>query len=169
MNTKKLTLLSMLLTFALVIFVLEAQLPPLAPIPGIKLGLANIITLLTLIWFGRREAFTVLILRIILAGIFTGSAASMIYSLSGGILCFIVMAVLRDVLGSKKIWVLSIFGAAAHNIAQLAAAVFVTSTVQVLWYLPLLLSSAIVTGAFTGLCAAAVLKRIPTIGGADKS
>ena len=62
MKTRKLVILAMLLAFSLIIFVIEMQLPPLAPIPGIKLGLANIITLIALVWFGRREAFILLIL-----------------------------------------------------------------------------------------------------------
>ena len=94
MKTKKLTLMSMLLALALVIFIIEAALPPLAPIPGIKLGLANIITLISLKWLGKKEAFMILILRIVLGAIFTGNIMSIIYSLSGGIMCFIVMAII---------------------------------------------------------------------------
>jgi len=80
MNTRKIVLLSLLTTIALTIFVIEAQIPPVVPFPGIKPGLSNIITLVTLVWFGRKEAFIVLLLRIFLGNIFAGQAISFIYS-----------------------------------------------------------------------------------------
>ena len=70
MKTKKLTALAMLTALSLIIFIIEAQLPPLAPIPGIKLGLANIVTLITICMYGRKEAFCVLAMRIGLGTVF---------------------------------------------------------------------------------------------------
>lgn len=153
MTTKKMTVMSLLLAIALVIFTLEAQLPPLTSIPGIKLGLANVITLVTLLWFGRKEAFFVLTLRIVITSVFFGGLVNFVYSMTGGILCFTVMAVLVGVLGKKRIWVVSIFGAIAHNIGQVLAAMLITSVWQILMYLPILTVSAVITGAFTGFTA----------------
>ena len=147
-----------LIAFALIIFVIEAQLPPPAPIPGVKIGLANVITLVTLVIFGRKEAFFVLVARIISGSIFTGNFMSFLYSISGGIICFATMSVLICVFDDERLWVVSIFGTIAHNTAQIALAAFLTSTPQVFWYLPILLVSAIITGAFTGLVAAALVK-----------
>ena len=158
MKTRKLTVLAMLTALALIIFIVEAQLPPLAPVPGIKMGLANIITLITLVWFGRKEAFTVLMLRIIMGSIFAGQMMSLIYSLAGGILCFVVMSLLIAPL-KDKLWVVSVFGAAAHNIGQIIIAVLITSTWQIAAYLPLLIISAVVTGAFTGAISTFISKR----------
>lgn len=160
MKTKKLTLMAMLLASALIIFVIEAQLPPLAPVPGIKLGLANIITLITLYMLGRREAFTVLILRIILGSIFTGSAASFLYSISGGLLCFITMSAAKLWLGENRMWIVSVLGAIAHNTGQILAACVIMKTAFVLWYLPVLLISAVITGVFTGAAAQITLKQL---------
>ena len=157
MKTKKLTLMSMLLALALVIFVIEAALPPLTSVPGIKMGLANIITLIALAWLGRKEAFTILILRIILGAVFTGNMMSIIYSLSGGLLCFIVMSAIMGKI--KRVWAVSVCGAIAHNIAQIIAAVAVTGVVQVAMYLPVLVISGAVTGIFTGVIADMVIRR----------
>ena len=156
LKTKKLTTLSMMTAIALTIFIVEAQLPPLAPIPGIKMGLANIVTLVTLVWFGRKEAFTVLMLRIILGSIFAGGMMSMMYSLAGGILCFVVMSIIIKPL-KKQLWIVSVFGALAHNIGQIIIAVIVTSTWQIVGYLPILAISAILSGAFTGFIASLVV------------
>lgn len=160
MKTKKLTALSLLTAISLIIFTVEAQLPPIAPIPGIKMGLANVITLVTLIWFGRKDAFFVLMIRILLGSFFTGAVTSLMYSLAGGILCFIVMSVLIRLFDLKQLWVVSVFGALAHNIGQLIVASIVTATPQViLGYFPILAVSAVVTGAFTGVLAWLVVKR----------
>ena len=79
MNVKKLVTLALLLGAALIFFIVEAQLPPLAPIPGIKMGLANIITLIVMVLYDRKSAFTILILRILLSSIFAGQIAGFIY------------------------------------------------------------------------------------------
>lgn len=162
MKTKKLTRISMLTAIALIIFIIEAQLPPLAPIPGIKLGLANVITLVTLCWFGRRESFFVAMLRIVLGSVFAGHMMSFMYSAAGGLLCFLVMSLTIKAL-KNKLWVVSILGALAHNVGQIAVAVFVTSTWQIIAYLPILAVSAVITGAFTGLAAGFVVKRRKTL------
>lgn len=159
MNTKKLVTLSLLTTIALIIFTVEAQLPPLAPIPGIKMGLANVITLVTLVWFGRKEAFTVLMIRIFLGSVFAGTVTSLLYSLAGGVLCFIVMSVLIKLFDIKQLWVVSVFGALAHNLGQLIAAYFITKTPQIFGYFPILAFSAVITGAFTGVIAYFIVKR----------
>ena len=158
MNTKKITVLGMLTAAALIIFIAEAQLPPLAPIPGIKLGLANIVTLVTLLYFGRREAFAVLIMRIILGSIYAGGLFGFFYSLTGGMLCFAAEAILVGVLAKNKLWVISVIGAIFHNVGQILAAVVLTNTSAVLWYLPVLIISAVITGAFNGVCAQLLLK-----------
>lgn len=158
MKTKKLAVIAMLTAAALIIFVIEAQLPPLAPIPGIKLGLANVITMVTLVWFGRKEAFTVLMLRIILGSIFAGQMMSFMYSMAGGLLCFLMMSLTIKIFKINQLWVVSVLGALAHNVGQIAVAVFVTGTWQIIGYLPILTVSAVITGVFTGLAASAVIR-----------
>ena len=148
----------MLTACALIIFILEAQLPPLFPIPGIKLGLANTVTLFAICTLGRKEAFAVLALRIVLGSIFTGNLMSLAFSVCGGIAAYIVMAAALKL--RIKIPLASILGAAAHNIGQLVAAAAITHTASVFYYLPPLLASAAATGLFTGIIAMLAVKRI---------
>ncbi len=163
MSVKRLTVTAMLAAAALIIFIIEAQLPPLAPIPGIKLGLANVVTLYTMAALGRREALMVTILRIILGSVFAGGMMSLAYSAAGGALCYIVMAISLKFLKERMLWCVSVIGAIGHNIGQLAAAVLITGTVQILWYAPILIISAIITGIFTGAAAQQVLKRTKNV------
>lgn len=169
MKIKKLTTISMFTAIALIIFIVEAQIPPLAPIPGIKMGLANVITMVTLVWFGRKEAFTVLILRIILGSIFSGQMMSFMYSLAGGLLCYLTMSLTIKKLKINQLWIISVLGALSHNVGQIAVAVFVTGTWQIVGYLPILTVSAVITGAFTGLTASFVARHKSIETGREKA
>lgn len=160
MTTKRLTRMGLLTALALIIFMVEAQLPPLAPIPGIKLGLANIITVYAMFRLGTKDTFLILLGRILLGGVFAGQLMTLFYSLSGGILCYLTMLVLRPLVTEKQLWVASIFGAIAHNIGQILAAILIAGTLELVIYLPVLLISGIVTGLFTGLCAQFVVYRM---------
>lgn len=160
MKTRKLCVLALLTAVALVIFVAEAQIPPVIAVPGVKLGLSNIIVLLTMYIYGRREAAAVLGLKIILGSIFSGQLMSFFYSAAGGLLAFVVLALIKGILTEKQIWAASAFGAAAHNIGQLIVAIAILGTEKLVWYLPVLLASGIITGLFTGLCAQVTLPRL---------
>ena len=94
MKTKKITLMAMLLGLALIIFTVEAQIPPIAPIPGIKLGLANVINIMALYMLGRKESFIILVLRIVLSSIFASSIIGFMYSISGGLVCFFFISIM---------------------------------------------------------------------------
>lgn len=165
MSTRKLTFLSILLCLAMIIFILEAQIPPIAPIPGIKLGLANVINLTALYMFGRREAFAILVLRIVLSSVFIGNFSVFMYSFAGGIVCFLFMSIAKLFIPEKRMWVTSVLGAVGHNTGQILTAVFITGTPQIAWYLPILMISAVITGAFTGVAAQLTLKRLRKAGG----
>ncbi len=161
MNTKKLTALALLTTISLTIFLLEGMLPPLIPIPGIKPGLANIITLLVLVWFSGKEAILVTVTRVLLGFFFAGTAMSLVYSLLGSFFSLAVMIMLHRFLKKEYIYITSIAGAIFHNIGQITAAILFTSTPYLISYLPFLMISGIVTGLFTGLCAYFLWKRFP--------
>lgn len=152
-SVKHLVTLAMFTTMSLVIFVLEAQIPVPIPIPGIKLGFANVITLFVLQKYRVRDALAVLIMRILLGSLFTGTLVSCFYSLCGGLLCLFGMALLCHLLHRKHLWFISVCGAILHNIGQILAAMLIMQTTQVMWYLPFLLLSGCVTGLFTGLAA----------------
>ena len=160
MKTKHLTLLAMFTTVALTIFVAEAAIPPLLPIPGIKLGLANIVTLWLLLCCIWKDAFCVLILRILLGSIFAGQILSFTYSLTGGIFCLVIMVFFHKVFGKKYIVLTSILVAIFHNIGQLLVALFLFRSISILSYFPILFISGVTAGIFSGLCAKYSYRRI---------
>ena len=143
--------MALLTALELTIWVIEAQIPAPVPVPGIKLGLASVITLAAMASLGRREAGCILLARILLGALFAGSASALLFSLTGGVVSWCVMAALLGLFPEKLMWVVSVFGAIGHNAGQLLAAVIVTGTPGILWYGPALLAAAIVTGVFTGL------------------
>lgn len=161
MNIRKTTTLALLTTISLIIFLLENMLPPLVPIPGIKLGLANIITLIVLVRFSHCDAILVTVTRVILGFFFAGSIMSLTYSMLGSALSLTAMIILHTILSKKYIFLTSIIGAIFHNIGQIIAAVLFTSTPYIVAYLPFLMISGIITGLFTGLCAFFTEKKLP--------
>ena len=161
MSTRKLSVLAVFTTLSLAIYAAESALPPLLPLPGIKLGLANIITLFLLQRFPARDALLVLLCRILLSGLLFGQAVSILYSLAGGLLSLGVMALATRLLQKKLPFLAGALGGLAHNLGQLGAALLLTSTPGVLSYLPALILSGILTGLFTGLCAGFAGKLLP--------
>ena len=159
MKTKKLTLLSLLTAIALTIFMVEAQIPALVPIPGVKMGLANIVTVFTVFALGAKEGAAVLFVRIFLGAVFAGNFSTIFYSAAGGICAILVTILLKKILTGKQLWVAGCFGAIAHSIGQMGMAIAVTGTPSILIYLPALLVCSIITGIFTGLCAQLLVNR----------
>jgi len=157
--TKRLTRLSLLTALSLVIFIAESYIPPVVPIAGIKLGLANIITLVCVSKFSIRDTFLVLITRIILASVFSGTAMSFIYSIAGGIFSAVIMIIANKLLKQELLWVTSVFGAISHNAAQIVVAIIVLDELNIVYYFAPLLISAIITGFFTGVAATSLINR----------
>ena len=153
--------MALLTAVALILFTVEAQIPPPVPIPGVKLGLANIITVYAMFTLGPADALCILFARVFLGSIFSGAMTTLLYSLLGGLLCYLSMLPLRRILTKKQIWVCGVFGAVAHNIGQTLAAIAVFRTLAVAAYFPLLVLSGIIAGLFTGLCAQFVVNRLP--------
>ena len=152
MPIKKLTVLALFTTLSLAIYAVESAIPPLVPIPGFKLGLANIISLILLRNTSAKDAFLVLIARILLSALLFGQALSLLYSLAGGILSLLIMALVTKLLHKKMFFLTGALGGLAHNMGQLVITLIVTSTPGVAAYLPCLVLSGILTGLFTGLC-----------------
>ncbi len=160
---RRITRLALLTAVAVVIHALEAQIPPLAPVPGIKLGLSNAVTLFAMLRFGRRDAGIVLAARIILGGLLAGSFSSLVYSASGGLAAFIVSALIYKKLGYDRAFVTGAFSAVAHGFAQMLVAVLITETAALWMWLALMTAAGIVTGAFTGYCAGYAGKRLGSV------
>ena len=160
MNIKRLTQLSLLTATALIIFVIELRIPNIIPIPGIKLGLANIITVYCVYHFNASETALMLTSRIILGALFSGNIFSLVYSTVGAFFCLCGMLVIRRIIPEKYIWLCSVIGAVLHNTGQIIMAVIVTGTFSVLAYYPILLVSGCIAGFFTGISAQMIIKRI---------
>ncbi|MDR2600664.1 MAG: Gx transporter family protein [Oscillospiraceae bacterium] len=187
--TKKLTLMSILTAIALIIFIIESLIPIPIPIPGIKLGLANAVTLFALFlvrqnnqaeqknqteqtlplkqtkitqiyYLSTLNVFAILLCRILLGALFTGRMTAFILSLSGGILAFLAQVLLKRLVTNKQIWALGAVGAVFHNIGQILAAIIITGTPAIVTYLPILIIAGIITGSITGLVAQMTLHRI---------
>jgi heptaprenyl diphosphate synthase len=152
MVLKKLTLTAVLSGLALIIFVVEAQLPPFW-IPGIKLGLANVVTLAAILFGGNTVGAGVVIIRVTLGAVFCGTFISFLFSVCGAAAAYIIMCFLINRLDRKQIWVVSIFGAIFHSLGQIIAAYFIMENAHVLTLLPILIIASVITGIFTGICA----------------
>ncbi len=159
-GARRLTLLALLTAIALTIFMAEAQLPPILPIPGIKLGLANIVTVYAMFALGPGDAMMILLCRVFLGSVFSGQMMTLFYSLAGGVLSWLVMLLLRRVLTLRQMWLCSPIAGIFHNLGQLLAAVVLMGTWTVLAYLPYLIIAGAISGVFTGLCAQFLLARL---------
>lgn len=159
MRVRKMTVMALLTAIALTIFMVEAQLPALSPVPGIKLGLANIVTVFTVFTLGAGEGVMVLGMRIFLGAIFAGNFSTILYSGAGG-LCAVAMTILmKKILTKKQLWVAGVLGAIAHSLGQMGAAILITGTPGLALYLPVMIVVSILTGSFTGLCAQFLVNR----------
>ena len=161
MSTRKITILALYTTIALTIFMIESAIPAVVPIPGVKLGLSNIVTLFVIKRHGFKDAALVLFVRVILASIFAGQIVSFTYSVAGGVLCLIVMGLINYILSGEFLFVTSVFGAIAHNVGQILAAYFVLKMSGIFAYVPFLIISGIITGLFTGFACFFAEKKIP--------
>lgn len=158
-KTRQLTLCAILISFALALSYLERFIPlqMVIPLPGVKLGLANIVTLIALYLLGGRQAYVILALRCILGSVFGGGFTGLMFSLTGGTLAMLTMIAAGHI-PFLSIYGVSILGAAAHNIGQILSAILLMQTVQIGAYLPYLLLVSLATGFATGSAGAGVLR-----------
>ena len=159
-KTKKLALMALLTAIALTIFVVENQLPAPVPIPGVKLGLANIITLVTMLLLGKKEAGAVLLVRVLMGAMFAGSPSTLLFSAAGGALAWLVMCLTVGLFGEKQLWIVSALAGLAHNAGQLLTCALVVKTPGVFAYAPILVVSGVLTGVFTGLAAMYLIRAL---------
>ena len=140
----------------------ESLIPPLVAIPGVKIGLANIVTVFLLYTLGWRAAGVVSLIRVLLSALLFGNVQSMIFALSGALLSFIVMIIAKKLLPFGKVGV-SVLGAIAHNAGQVAAAVIIMETAALAYYFIPLVISGTVAGVFVGILAAILTARLEKV------
>lgn len=156
--SKKIAVIAVFTSLALIFGYIEAVIPFNFGIPGVKLGLANIVTVTALYYFGVKEAVGISLIRVLLIGLLFGNAMSLIYSLSGAAFSLAVMILCKK-LKLSTIGV-SAMGGVFHNIGQLIAAAVMLNTSALLYYYPVLFISGLVTGIVIGVVSDQIIKRI---------
>jgi heptaprenyl diphosphate synthase len=162
MNVKKMTALSVSVAIAMLLSFIESQIPPLVAVPGVKIGLSNVVTVVLLYLFGPKEAGTVALIRVSLSALLFGSAVSFIYSLAGAVLSFLVMLLFKSLNIFSETGV-SVLGGVSHNAGQIAVACIIMENGAISLYLPPLVISGTVTGAVIGIISALLVKRLKTV------
>lgn len=158
-KSKKVAFFAMHVALAFVFSYLESLIPFNFGIPGVKLGLANLVVVTALYTVGEKQAFVISVIRIILSGFTFGGVFSLVYSLAGGILSFVAMLLAKKC-RALSVTGVSIIGGSLHNIGQLIAAAVVMQTVSIAYYLPVLLLSGAVTGAVIGVVSSLIINRL---------
>lgn len=159
MNTRKLAALSLSVALAMVFSFIETLIPPLVAVPGVKLGLANTVSVFLLYTLGRKEAFLVAIVRVFLSALLFGSAVSLIYSLSGAVLSLAAMMLLIKIPIFSPLSV-SVVGGVVHNAAQIICACIIMENAAIASYLPILVVSGTLAGVFVGLLAGLLTSKL---------
>lgn len=162
MKTKSITRLGILLAVALVLGYFENLIPLNASIPGVKLGLSNIVLLYAIYLIDAKCAFILMILKVMLSGMLFSGVSGAIYSFAGGLLSLIMMLLIKR-LPDVSIVGVSVVGAVFHNVGQISIASFVVENRYIFFYLPVLLISAVITGLATGIIAKYALKGLPDV------
>lgn len=153
-------LASMLAALALIFSYVEAILPLSIGIPGVKLGIANLVIIIALYTLGFRYAMTINVIRILVAGLLFNGAFGAMYSLAGGLVSLFVMYILKKT-GLFSVTGISMAGGVAHNLGQLLVAALIVSTMKLFYYFPVLLFSGMISGVLIGILAHLVLKKLP--------
>lgn len=159
-KTKKIAFLGVITSVALILAYVEAILPPIyAAVPGIKVGLPNIVIIFILYKFGIKEAAMVSGVRLLIVALLFGNVMTLAYSAAGAVLSLAVMSLLKKIDSFSTVGV-SIAGAVSHNLGQIAVAIFLLESVQIGYYMIILAVTGTIAGIFIGLAGNAVLKRI---------
>lgn len=158
MKAKKIAFLGLSIALAMILSFVESQIPPLVALPGIKVGLPNLVMVFLLYRVGWKETVTVSIIRIFLTSLLFGNIETMTFSIAGAVLSLVGMILLKKT-GWFSCITVSIVGGLGHNIGQIIAACLWTQTAQVAYYLPVLLVSGTIAGTVIGLASGIIVKR----------
>ncbi len=158
MNASKLTKTALLSALAILFGYIESLLPPISPVPGIKLGLSNIVILFALLCLDRKSAFFIMLVKVCVSSLLFSGINVLFYSLGGGILSLITMITLQRF--NLSTIGISIAGAVFHNIGQLLVASVMLGTTSVFYYFSVLLVSALIVGSLTGTVCKVVISRL---------
>ena len=157
--SRKVTYAAILVALAMTFSYIEVLIPINVGLPGMKLGLANLVVLIGFYILKPQEVFFISLVRILLMGCLFGNGLSLMYSLSGGILSYLIMLLLKNIKGFSIVGI-SIAGGVSHNIGQILAAILIIQNNKIIYYLPPLMIAGIITGVLIGLLAKRIL---PTV------
>ncbi|RAK06960.1 heptaprenyl diphosphate synthase [Halanaerobium saccharolyticum] len=158
-RTKKLVIISLFVSQAIVLSIFERMIPINFAVPGAKLGLANIVTIISIYIFGLRETILIVLLRTFMASVFGGTFLTFLYSVSGALISLVVMYLLKKIPKEEFTIVgISVFGSISHNIGQVIMAVLIIKNINIALYLPVLIIISIPTGLFVGYSSKKMLK-----------
>ncbi len=161
MNTKRIARYGLLIALALILSYLESLIPVFVAVPGVKMGLPNIVIMFALYSLGTKDAVIISLIRVVLAGAMFGNVFAILYSAAGAVLSLLVMALLLKTKRFGPIGV-SVAGGVAHNVGQIIVAILVTETAQIVFYLPVLCISGIAAGVLIGIVSGIVIERLKT-------
>ena len=159
METRKIARMGLLVALSMILSYVESLIPAFVAVPGVKVGLANIVVVFALYTLGPIEALAVSLIRVVLSSLLFGSVLSLLYSLSGALLSLVGMILMKK----AKIFsttVVSVTGGVLHNVGQILVACLVLETDVLLYYLPVLILSGTITGAVIGIASSIVIKRL---------
>ena len=156
MDYKKIPYYGLFAALAILMGYVEMMFPMPIPIPGVKLGLANVVVIIMMYFMDVKGAFFISLIRVFLSGLLFAGFAGLLYSLAGAMLSFAVMALLKKT-GKFSIIGVSLAGGVFHNVGQVAVAAMVVENVKMAYYLPFLLVSGVVTGILIGIVAKTAL------------
>lgn len=159
-QTQKTALTALMAALALIFSYIEVLIPFNFGIPGIKLGIANLIIIVTLYYIGPKYALAVNVMRVLVAGLLFNGLFGAAYSLAGALLSFAVMTLLKKT-GLFSVVGVSMAGGVAHNLGQILVAAFLVSNIKIFVYFPVLIISGVITGVLIGILSYLILKRMP--------
>lgn len=162
MSSKKVATIGMMIALAFVLNYVETLIPVNIGIPGVKLGISNIVVIFSLYTLGSATAFFIAIIRIVLCGLTFGSISSMIYSLAGGLLSYFIMFLLKKT-DRFSIYGVSVAGGISHNFGQIIMAIIILQTKLLIYYYPVLLLSGSIAGVLIGMISALLVKRLKSV------
>lgn len=164
--THRLVLISLLTALAIALMAVERMIPLSVAVPGVKLGLANVVTLTALYLFSWRDALLIVLMRVLLGALILGSFSAFMFSLGGALLAFAVMAGVKSFFPQVfSVVGVSVWGAVGHNLGQLLVAALVVQNLKIISYLPVLLGAAVGTGLATGYTVSLLLRHLKSVGG----
>ena len=159
MRNKKIATSALMIALAMILSFVESQIPSFFPIPGIKLGLANIAVIFALYRLSIKDAIVVSLIRVLVVSTLFGTSLTLAYSLSGAVLSLLIMVLLKKSDRFSIVGV-SVAGGISHNIGQIIMAIILMHNSVISYYLPFLIISGIVTGVVIGLVSAKIVERV---------